>query len=242
MREVVDIENENVEQSQKIANEEPKTNNLVILPEEPEKNELVTQQEELITLEDGRFKFNSFNSVLKFSKAIAFSNLVPVDYQKKPTDIALCISMGLEKGLSPFQSLLSITVIKGRSCLWGNAQIALAQQTGELEDYKIEFSGERKTDNWECKATLKRKGIVWTNTYGWIDAKEGGLLGKDNWTKSAKAMMENRASSAVLRRAFADVFCGIYTVEEMEDVTPSNNAQPKTQGLEDINNNMKIKN
>jgi hypothetical protein len=238
MREVIDIEKEDVEKPQQaevitIANEEkqePKTN-VVAIKEEAKEN--------TITLEDGRFKFSSFNSILKWAKVISDSNLVPSDYKNKPTDIALCVGMGLEKGLSPFQSLLSISVIKGRPCLWGNAQIALAQQTGELEEYKIEFSGERKTDNWECKATLKRKGIEWTNTYGWIDAKEGGLLGKDNWTKSAKAMMENRASSAVLRRAFADVFCGIYTVEEMEDVTPSNDKQQKTQGLEEVNK-MKI--
>jgi len=209
-----------------------------VIVAEKKVEEKAKKQDTQIALEDGKFIFKSFSDIMVFSKAIASSNLVPSDYKEKPADICLCIAMGLEKGLSPFQSMLSISVIKGRPCLWGNAQLALAQKTGELENYKIEFSGERKTDNWECKATVKRKGIEWSNSYGWIDAKEGGLLGKDNWIKSAKAMMENRASSAVLRRAFSDVFCGVYSVEEMEDISQEEplNVTPKVASLEALNN------
>lgn len=216
--------------------EEEKKEN-IILPKQEVKQE--PKQELSISLEDGKFKFGGFNDVLQFSKVISASNLVPSSFQGKPADIAVCIGMGLEKGLTPFQSLSSICVINGRPSIWGDALIGLAQKTGELESIKCEFSGKRKENDWVCTCKVKRKGVAEIScSFSWEEAKEAGLLTKKMsvWLSYPNRMMESRAKSYALRTAFADVFCGLYTAEEMQDISDDpKDVTPKTAGLESVN-------
>jgi len=49
-------------------------------------------------------------------------------------------------------------------------------------------------------------------------AKQAGLAGKDNYVKYPDRMMRARALSRACKEAFPDVFAGIYSVEEADDI------------------------
>jgi hypothetical protein len=88
--------------------------------------------------------------------------------------------------------------------------LALAIRTGQMESYEM------KADANGATVTVKRKG--WpphVAKFGPTEAKNLGLLDKDNYRKQAAVMFQWRALAQALRFTFPDAVSGIYTFEEM---------------------------
>ena len=132
-----------------------------------------------------------------------------------PEKAVTIILTGRELGLGFMESLRSINVIQGKPSLSAQLMVALCQRTGQLEDLKVE----EKPGS--CTVTVKRKGVPTPHTYSFnLDqAKSLGLLLKDNWQKQPATMLRWRAIAGNLRVTFADAICGIYTEDEVEDMT-----------------------
>jgi hypothetical protein len=144
----------------------------------------------------------------------AKSGVVPKQYLGNANAILVAWDFGGSLGLGLMQSLTSIAVINGLPSIWGDAMLALVMSSGELED--IEETGDIKT----AKCIVKRKGRKSiTQTFTIEDAKLADLLGKDNWKKYPKRMLQLRARSFALRDAFPDIIKGLYTVEEAQDLS-----------------------
>jgi hypothetical protein len=144
---------------------------------------------------------------------------------KSAQDIFICISMGQQLGLNPFQSVQNISVINGRPTLWGDALLAVCQSHAEYEGVETVF--DEKTNTATCKALRKGKPPV-TETFSEADARQARLWGKSGpWSQYPRKMLQNRARTWALRTQFADALLGLISSEELEEPLP---AQPVDKG------------
>jgi len=174
----------------------------------------------------------SFAETLQLAEIASKSGLVPSAYRGKVQDIIIAIQKGAEVGLSPLQSLDSISVINGKAVMWGDAQLAVCMADATFVDVK-EWWDNKDTEQAiaHCKARrLNKLGEVSEYTYSFSvdDAKKAFLWNnksKHPWIQYPMRMLQMRARAFCLRAAFADVLKGFSAGEEVRDyhkqVTPN---------------------
>ncbi len=129
---------------------------------------------------------------------------------KSPENAVAIILMGRELSIGPMASLQSINIIQNKPTVSPQLMLALINRSGQLEDYKVEFSGSGAT------VTMKRRGrSAYTTTFGAAEASALQLAGKDNYKKQPATMYQWRAVAAAARVVFPDVILGLYTPDEM---------------------------
>lgn len=172
-----------------------------------------------ITVGARGLQLTTLDEMTRFATGVIASGFAPPHY-KTPVQVISALQYGAEIGLSPMQSLQSITVINGRPALWGDALPGLVWGSGLCEgiEESLEESGE--PDDTFARCTVKRKGIEKpiTKTFSVKDAKRAGLWGKGGpWTQYPQRMLQLRARAFCLRDAFADVLRGLQVSEEVQD-------------------------
>lgn len=173
----------------------------------------------------------TFEEALRFCEYISKSDLVPKDYIGKPANCFVAIQHGKELGLSPLQSLQSISNINGRPGVFGDTQLGLVQVHPDYEWHKewIDGTGDKMVAHFQ----IKRRGQdLHEETFSVEDAKTAGLWddrkvinrrdgGTMNnpapWHCYPKRMLKFRARGFGLRDKFADVLKGLKSVEELGD-------------------------
>lgn len=144
---------------------------------------------------------------------------------KSAQDIFICISMGQQIGLNPFQAVQNISVINGRPTLWGDALLAVCQSHPEYAGVEMSFDEETQTAT--CKALRTGKPPV-IESFSQAEAKQARLWGKSGpWSQYPTKMLKNRARTWALRTQFADALLGLISSEELEEPLP---AQPVDKG------------
>jgi hypothetical protein len=170
---------------------------------------------DLATITEGPASIESYANNLsqKLSMAVVLlkSGMLPNHY-RSPESVLTAILYGRELGFSPIRALNSITVINGKPTLEAQALKSLA----------IAHGGRIKTLEWsDTVCTLECTRGDWTDSasYSWEDATRAGLTSKDNWKRMPKAMLYARAVSILVRNMFADILGGLYSREEIDEVT-----------------------
>ena len=157
---------------------------------------------------------------MKLARTIHSTEMVPAAFKGRPEAILATFLRGYEMGFGPMQSLDSFNVIQGTVGLKPEAMRALIFDNG----HQIILSDVVDADGnvTAITAACRRKdwpADTWASyTYSLGDARLAGLLGKDNWKKMPRAMLDARATAGAGRRYFADVLAGMsYTPEEIRD-------------------------
>lgn len=156
----------------------------------------------------------NLGEAMKYAELMAKTDLVPKDFKGKPENVLIAVQMGAEVGLSPIQSIQNIAVINGRPTMWGDAVLALVQDSDKMEWIKENDDGETAT------CTVKRRGYPdpAVRTFSNDDARKAGLDKKaGTWQTYKKRMRQMRARAFALRDNFADVLKGLAIREEVED-------------------------
>lgn len=164
----------------------------------------------------------SFEDMKKQADLLIKSGFLPKAIQKPEQAVAIMMT-GRELGMSPMQAFRSIYVVHGQPTLSAQLMLALCENTGELENKRIE-----QGDNF-CQVTLKRKGQdPYMVKFTIEDAKrlfgEAQFKQKDNWERQPQTMLLWRAISAACRVVFPDAVTGLYTPDELGaeiDLTPT---------------------
>lgn len=130
---------------------------------------------------------------------------------------------GKDLGMKPMQAFHQIYNIQGRLALSSKGLGALLWANGiqykTIQDFeKIEDNG--KSD-FITTIEFYRGNIVDRASFKWSDAVRAGWTSKDNWTKMPRHMLYARALALGAQRIAPDKILGLYTVEEMTDVTPN---------------------
>ena len=138
---------------------------------------------------------------------------------------------GAEVGLPPMQALKGIAIINGRPSIWGDAAIALVQQSGKLENSRewfepVQPDAESPTE-WGEELTaccaLKRRGQEdpYIGRFSVRDAKRAKLWmnpKKGPWMQYPQRMLMWRARTYAIRDGFADCLAGLSIAEEVRDL------------------------
>ena len=164
------------------------------------------------------FAPTTLDEAMRFSDMLAKSSMVPKAYQGKPEDVLVAVQWGKELGLAPLQALQNIACINGKPSVYGDAAMALVQNSPVCENIE-EFIENEGTPNPTavCVAHRKNRTPI-TARFSVEDAKRAGLWGKQGpWTAYPKRMLQMRARGFALRDAFPDVLKGLITVEEAND-------------------------
>lgn len=144
------------------------------------------------------------DQVMRLSKTMAVSSLLPQPLRGKPADVLVAIMYGQEIGLQPMQSIQSIYVVNGRPTISAQLWVALARRAG----HKIRVREE--TDE-SCTVEVERAddpGRPTVVTYTLEQAKKARLNGKDVWQQHPAAMLYARAVSTACRRACPEIALG----------------------------------
>ena len=179
-----------------------------------------------------------FLEMWQIAATLAKSDLVPKDYKGKPANVFVALEMGHELGLPMMFAVQNIAVINGRGSMWGDAMLAMVDNSGLLMDMEERFEGEFPTDGFRAICMTVRAGDrtgrkprTVVREFSMADAKAAGLYpGKEDsaWKKYPKRMLQMRARGFNLRDNFSDRLKGLMLQEELEaiDITPTPGNQP----------------
>ena len=170
-----------------------------------------------VRVENRGIVIDSMESLWRFAKMIHSAGRVPKSFQTIE-QIAVAIAYGLEIGLSPLQSIHTISVINNKPSLSTEGILALAKARGLVEYCRETFKGSGEKLAAICE--VKRRGETYPviSEFGVEDAKRAGLWGRSGpWKQYPKIMLKNRARGFALRDAFPDVVRGLISSEEALD-------------------------
>lgn len=175
----------------------------------------------LTTTNQRGFTLSTMDEAMRYSELLANSAMIPKAYQGKPEDVLVAVSWGMELGLAPLQALQNIACINGKPSVYGDAAMALVQNSSTCENIEEFFEGEGTVNPVAvCVAHRKNRTPV-TAKFSVEDAKRAGLWGKQGpWSAYPKRMLQMRARGFAIRDAFPDVLKGLITVEEAQDFPP----------------------
>lgn len=143
----------------------------------------------------------------KVAQGLFQSNLFP--NAKNAAGAFAIVEYGHELGVPPMMSLKNINIISGQLACNGQLMLTLAMRKGVTYEVLEETTK-------GCKITFKRPGQKdITVEFNESDAREAGLLGKDNWKKYPKDMYFWRTVAKGVRRIAPDAVFGLYTADEI---------------------------
>lgn len=170
-----------------------------------------------------------------FMKGVAFPKTL--DTEEK---IIAAWQVAASLKIPPMVAMQNMAVINGSVAIWGQLPKALAEATGEMEDFRQffidkeynEISVKNKNLNaeiWAAVVQIKRKGRS-TNEYFFSvdEAKTAGLLNKSGpWREHRKVMLARRTIGMAVKFEFPDALMGVAIAEydlheapDLKDVTP----------------------
>jgi hypothetical protein len=138
---------------------------------------------------------------------------------------------GKDLGMRPMQAFHQIYSIQGRLALsskalgalmWRNGISIKTIKDGEIVVRGVDSNGVEIKDR-VTTIEFYRGNIVETTSFYWSDAVKAGWTTKDNWVKMPKHMLYARCLALGANRIAPDMLLGLYTVEEMVDVTNASN-------------------
>ncbi|MDE1905999.1 MAG: hypothetical protein KGH75_06060 [Rhodospirillales bacterium] len=162
------------------------------------------------------------------------SNIVPFQQQQalaeafvksglfgvKTADQALALMALCEaEGMHPAKAIQEFHIVQGRPAMKADAMLARFQKAGGSVRW------DQYTDTAVTGVFSHPQGgsvaVAWTIE----QAKRIGLAGKDNWKNYPRAMLRSRCISEGVRTVYPGIATGVYTVEEMQDMTPAQMVQ-----------------
>lgn len=157
---------------------------------------------------------NEWESMVTQAEQLLASGFLPKAIRTAPQALAI-MQTGKELGLGPMQALRSIHIIEGKPTMSADliAGLALAKVPGS----KLRVV---ESTNEVCRIEAGRSGELPTPfSFTIADAKNAGLLGKDNWRKYPRAMLRARCMTEACRAIFPDAVMGLYDPDELGAVT-----------------------
>lgn len=168
--------------------------------------------------------------MVELSKAFSESGMYKPE-SGQPFSPATCLAIlmtGLDLGLTPTQSMMSIYSVMGKPTISSQLMAALCLQRKDICLYFTLIETSREVATFETLRAGSPAPVVISYTLD--DAKFAGLLGKNNWKLDGPGMLVNRCQSRIARAVYPDLTRGMYTREEIEDRAYAENEITKTEG------------
>lgn len=191
------------------------TNELATIPSRPARQQ-INKMSDVVDI------VQHLGELWDLAKILVDSQLIPKSVKSVPAAVAIMLK-GRELGLGPMASFDLLTVIQGKAGVSPQGMLALINNSGLCDGYKIWDDGQA------AFCTMKRKGgEPHTERFGmddaekfmtseWEDGKKRDikLSEKLNWKSQPRTMRKWRVVAACSRVVFPDVVAGLYTAEEL---------------------------
>ncbi len=209
--------------------------NLALAP--AERKGLVTSDASAfsVLLDTGRFE-----QLQRVAKLFSESTIIPVHYQKNPSNCFIALQMATRLGVDPMMFMQNTYIVHGKPGMMAQLAIALINSSGLfLDSLDFEIQGDDPNKDAYRVRAFAAKRSSGTMIYGpWVDwkiVKGEGWLAKDGskWKTMPGLMFMYRSATFFARINCPECLMGMQTVEELEDTNPAvvENPQPRTESL-----------
>lgn len=170
--------------------------------------------------------FQSLEEMKKWAITIIDSGLLP-DSISEPEQVITIVQHGKELGLTPHIAMNNIHVIAGRPVISSSMLGAMLKKHGvewtieeDFKGFKDENSVEGRRTSYKFFWKSKVTGTVLDTTFSitWAQMELAGYTSKQNWAKYPKEMMRARCLTYGVRALFPEVFLGLYSDIEINDI------------------------
>jgi hypothetical protein len=167
-----------------------------------------------------------YQTCMQMAETIAKSGLGPATLNTKEK-VFFVMQIGAGLGLTPMQSVQSISVINGKPALYGDTMLAIVKASGQLESFNEYITNVNSEIIAVC--VVKRKNINEVKAeFSVSDAKKAGLWERSSpWRQYPERMLKMRARCFALRDVFPDLLLGLqHSAEELSDSDVHGNDKP----------------
>ena len=157
------------------------------------------------------------------AKLLSQTDMIPMSYRNKPGNCFIAIDMASRMNVSPLLVMGMLNVIQGNASWNGQGCIALINNCGRFTP--IEFEEEMREDGYfSCVAYATEKASGKTLRSTKIDKTlvvNNGWWDKNNsyWRKMPQQMARYRAAAFFARTECPEALMGLYTTDEIRDMT-----------------------
>lgn len=192
-----------------------------------EKDEFERLLEKPLVRDPGIFEDpHRFEHAQRVATLLVSSNMVPEHFRGKENlgNAVIAVDMAFRLKLNPLLVMQHLYVVHGKPGL--SAQFVIAVINASQKFSRLEFDLTGKGDSLACVARAKdlKTGQVLKSTPITMElAKKEGWLGKNGskWQSMPDQMMVYRSASFWGRAYAPEFLMGLQTVEELQDVTPT---------------------
>ena len=165
--------------------------------------------------------------VARKAQALSESSIIPSDYRGNPQNVLVAMEMAERTNIPVLAVMQNLFVIQGKPSWSAQFLIASVNRSGRFSPLRFRFEGTEGKDDWGCRAAAvdlndgeELVGSLITmkmaEDEGW-STKSGS-----KWKTMPDQMLRYRAAAFWARVYSPELAVGLHTVEENEDIGPSN--------------------
>lgn len=189
------------------------------------KNEVAEKENNNVQVTPGFDSLDNFNLALKTANLLSKSSLVPKDYQGSIPNCVIAINMAQRMKADPLMVMQNLYIVHGKPGWSSQFLISTFNTSGRFSAIRYNWVGERGNDDWGCQAYAIEKETGETLYGSTVTIK----LAKDEewyqkkgskWKTMPEQMLMYRAAAWFIRTYAPEIAMGMYTEDEIIDVTP----------------------
>ena len=160
------------------------------------------------------------------------SDLVPDNYKNKPENVIIALGMSQQTGLPPFTIMQNLNIVRGKASFSGSFCRTLIEKTGKYASLDLKYIGEKGKDSYGAYLQgIRRDGsivdgpqvtIEMAKKEGWYSKKDKYGNETSKWQTMPELMLGYRATAFFARLYEPSALNGIYTSEELDDISYGN--------------------
>lgn len=192
---------------------------------EEEKKEALTVQAENRTP-----MLQNFADKWKIAQQFSKSDLIPENYKNKPENVIIALGMSEKMDLDLFTIMQNLDIVKGKARWNGSFCRTLIEKTGKFKDLELIYTGKKGDDSYGCylQATRKKDNKIVNGSEvtvgmakieGWWSKKDKYGKETSKWQSLTELMLGYRAMSFFARLHCPEALSGVYTGEEIDDMS-----------------------
>jgi len=162
----------------------------------------------------------AFNNLYVMAKQLASSDIVPQNYQNKPSNCLIALETANRMGLSPMFVMEQMSIVRGKRTWSGQACSSLVNNYPRFKDVELVYIGKEGTPEWGAYVSAVRKDNgkqVKGTTVTMKMAEMEGWTSNTKWKSMPMQMLAYRAYAFFARVYCADALNGFMVEGEPED-------------------------
>lgn len=165
---------------------------------------------------------SSFSQNWNMAVQLSKSDIIPDNYKNKPQNVVIAIGLANQMQLDPFTVMQNLAIIKGKTSWSGSFCKTLIERTGKYKNLELNYVGEKGKDSYGCYLSAVRVSdgkVINGPTVTMQMAKAEKWTSNNKWLTLTDLMLAYRCQSFFCRLYVPEAMNGIYTSEEIEEVS-----------------------